>query len=476
MWEIEQLNADQLRTMFGVERGSLSTPGFPGSERDSEGEERWPADQVWQWVASRQPVAAAITPLRYWARGEAVYLQAREIPGGVAQDWSVHGVVLRVVWPTVEESASAAVAEAAANLAPRVPTVIKVRHDFGIWGPSLAVHDDAGIRLDDDEPVWPELALVLGGRAPYWPAGLREASSMLQWHPGIPPAEVAAAVEIDPAPVLRLAATLPTTDTAHAVLLELVQHVQYRASEYAEHTIQTVTEDPKVAAWVELAATSLPVPAPAELDDVVLRDGWLTVASRPDTLAHQSVVQALRYGHTAALPYTSAEYIDPTTGLGAEWAARLEPTSPYAGFEVLYGHLEPGGEDTITDYLTDPATDAPALRLASGKLLAAVPHRLPAVSPLAAVTLGTPIWVRLDDGTVHLAPRRDAPGISWGYKGSGTNTLALLIAQLLDDITAPAATNLRGGGAGLERLLQTNWADGTTLTRAELEAARTGKR
>jgi hypothetical protein len=53
MWEIEQLNADQLRTMFGVERGSLGTPGFPGSERDSEGEERWPADQVWQWVASR---------------------------------------------------------------------------------------------------------------------------------------------------------------------------------------------------------------------------------------------------------------------------------------------------------------------------------------------------------------------------------------------------------------------------------------
>ncbi|MCC3317816.1 MULTISPECIES: hypothetical protein [Nocardia] len=295
---------------------------------------------------------------------------------------------------------------------------------------------------------------------------------MLQWRPGIPPAEVAAAVEIDPAPVLRLAATLPATDTAHAVLLELVQHVQYRASEYAEHTIQTVTEDPKVAAWVELAATSLPVPAPAELGEVVLRDGWLTVAARTDTLAHQSVVQALRYGHTAALPYTSAEYIDPTTGLGAEWAARLEPTSPYAGFEVLYGHLEPGDEDTITDYLTDPATDAPALRLASGKLLAAVPHRLPAVSPLAEVTLGTPIWVRLDDGTVHLAPRRDAPGINWGYQGSGTNTLALLIAQLLDDITAPAATQLRGGGAGLERLLQTNWADGTTLTRAELEAAR----
>ncbi|MGV9836535.1 hypothetical protein ACWDUL_20435 [Nocardia niigatensis] len=69
------------------------------------------------------------------ARGEAVYQGAREIKHVVAQDWSVHGVMLRVVWPTVEASASGGVAAAALELAPAVSRVIKVRHDFGIRGP-----------------------------------------------------------------------------------------------------------------------------------------------------------------------------------------------------------------------------------------------------------------------------------------------------------------------------------------------------
>jgi hypothetical protein len=172
------------------------------------------------------------------------------------------------------------------------------------------------------------------------------------------------------------------------------------------------------------------------------------------------------------LPYTAAEYIDPATRLGAEWSARLQPISPYAGFEVLYDHLGADEYDTITGYLTDPATDAPAIRLASGNLLAAVPHRLPANSPLDAVTVGTPIWIRLADGNVHLAPRRDAPGISWGYAGSGTRSLALLLTRLLDDITSPAADQVHGGAAGLERLLQAPWPEGTTFTRPELDAAR----
>ncbi|MFI5782560.1 hypothetical protein [Nocardia sp. NPDC051570] len=72
-------------------------------------------------------------------------------------------------------------------------------------------------------------------------------------------------------------------------------------------------------------------------------------------------------------------------------------------------------------------------------------------------------------------PRRDAPGISWGYAGGGTSILVLLITRLLDDITAPAADDVSRGPAGLEKLLQTAWPDGTTFTRAELDAARTGQ-
>ncbi|MGX1762271.1 hypothetical protein ACWIG5_36130, partial [Streptomyces lydicus] len=409
------------------------------------------------------------------------YQRAREIPDAVVQDWSVHGVVLRVAWPKVAAFASGGVAAAAAQLAPRVPTVIKVGHDFGFRGPSLSVHEESGRRIDVKEPVWPELALVLGGRAPYWPYRLRDGAAMRRWRPGNPAVPVAAAVSVDaapdPVPLLRLATAVPATDTAHAALLALAQHSQHQASEGAARTVEMLTSDQNMAPWVDLAATSLQFPEPDDLDEVVLRDGWLSIAARTDTLAHEAVSQACKSRHSVWLPYTAAEYIDPTSTLGAEWAARLRPTSPYAGFEVLYDHLGADEQDTITSYLTDPATDAPAVGLASGKILAAVPHRLPASSPLAALTLSMPIWIRLADGTVHLAPRRDAPGISWGYAGGGTSALALLIARLLDDITAPAADTVRGGagGAGLEKLLQTASPDGTTFTRSELTAARTGQ-
>lgn len=472
MWEIDQLSEPELHAVFGADRRWLHTAGFPECEPDGDGVRRWPADQVWAWLAAQRPQAAAIMPLRYWPRGEAIYQGAREIKHGVAQEWSVHGVALRVVWPTVQASATGGIAAAAVELAPRVPRVIRVRHDFGFRGPSLSVHDESGRRIEGDKTVWPELALVLGGRAPYWSYRLRDLAAMQAWKPGAPPAVVSAAIEApDPAPLLRLATTLPTSDTAHAVLVNLAQSAQHRTNASVAHELEMITDDPNMAPWVDLAATNLQVAEPEDLDDVVLRDGWLTIAARTDTLAHQVVVEVLKSGHTAGMPYTAAEHIDPTTGLAREWAARLQPTSPYAGFEVLYNHLIPSEQDTITDHLTDPATDAPAVRLASGRLVAVVPHRLPTTSPLAAITLDTPVWVRLADDTVHLAPRRDYPGISWGYAGSGTNTLALLIARLLDDITAPAADGLHGGGPGLEKSLQ-RAADGTTFTRAELEAAR----
>jgi hypothetical protein len=475
VWEIDRLSEDQLREVFGAERRWLRAPGFPDSERDGDGVPRWWADQVWQWLAAGTPDSAAVVPLRYWRRGEAVYQGAREVTDGVVQDWLVCGVPLRVVWPTVPAAASARAVQAAPTLFPGVARVIKVRYDSGIHGPGLSLHDEAGRRVESGEPLWPELALVLGGRAPYWPLRLRDAAAMRRWRPGNPPVPVAAAIEApDPAPLLRLAAAIPATDTAHAVLMELAQSAHCRAGEDAARDVEDITTDPDVASWVELGATSLRFPEPPDLDEVVHRDGWLAVAARPDTLAHQAVVEVLKSGYTSGLPYTTAEYVDPTSALGSEWAARLLPASPYAGFEVLYARLTPDEEASVTDYLTDPATDAPVIRLASGLLLAAVPHRLPTTSPLAAATVDEPIWVRLADGTVHLAPRRDAPGISWGYAGSGTSTLALLLAQLLDDITAPAPDRFHGGGPGLEKLLTTDWPNGTTFTRADLETARSG--
>lgn len=475
MWEIDRLDAQQVREIFGADRRWFRATGFPASEPDDDGVQRWPADRVWAWLAAQQPEAAAVVPLRYWPRGDANYQRAQQIPKAIVQDWTIHGVTLRVVWPTVEASATGGTPAAAAHLAPRVPRVIMVRHDIGGHGPTLAVHDESGRTITVGETLWPELALVLGGRAPYWAYGLRDAEAMGRWRPGHPPIPVAASVSVhtapDPVPLLRLAAAIPASETAHAALTALAAHTQYQASVNPAHTLDTITANPAMAPWIDVAATSMPVPEPADLDEVVLRDGWLAITARLDTLAYQAVREARKSWHGQWLPYSAAEYIDPATRLGAEWAARLQPTSPYAGFEVLYDHLTDAEQDTITEYLTDPATDAPVLRLTSGALMAAVPHRLPVNSPLSELTVGDPIWIRLADDTVHLAPRRDSPGISSGYAGSGTSTLALLITQLLDDPTAPAAAQIHGGAPGLEKLLQTA-ADGTTFTRPELDNAR----
>src|SRR5690606_35239550 len=149
----------------------LCAPGFPSGERGKDGKRRWQADQVWQWLAAQDPDLAAGVHLKHWPRGKARYEGARAITDGVVQDWSVQGVVLRVLWPTVRALSTARVAAAAATLSPGVPRVINVRQDFGRRGPSLGVYDETGHMLEVDDPAWPHLALVLGGRAPYWPYG-----------------------------------------------------------------------------------------------------------------------------------------------------------------------------------------------------------------------------------------------------------------------------------------------------------------
>lgn len=386
----------------------------------------------------------------------------------------MQGVVLRVVWPTVAASDCGKLAAAATRLEPPVAQVLGVEHDFGMAGPSLARRDAGGDPIAGQDPLWPELALVLGGRTPYWPLLLRDPGAMRRWRPGDPPVAVTAATAgPDPVPALRLAAAIPADQTAHRVLAEFAGSIQRAAGEEAGIEIELATGDPERARWVELAATNLEVPDLGDLDEVVRRDGWLAITARPDPLAHQVVEQVLRTDHRRWLPFTTAAFVDPSRGRGAEWAGRLQPTRPSAGFEILLRRLRADEQDAITGYLIDPATDAPVIELASGLLWAGVPHRLPVTRPLAELILDTPIWIRLDDASLHLAPHRDGVGISWGYRGGGTSSLALLLTGILDDITTPAAEHVSGGDVGLEELLQNTPPDTTTvLTRAELDAAR----
>jgi hypothetical protein len=165
-------------------------------------------------------------------------------------------------------------------------------------------------------------------------------------------------------------------------------------------------------------------------------------------------------------PFSNPEEIDPTTEYGAEWSARLEPIERTAAFELI--------DSDQCDTLTDPETGAPVILKADGLLLAAIPQRLPATSPLAEVILDSPIWILTKDGGLYPAPKHSYFGLSWGYSGSGPGSLALLIHRLLNDVTARGADNIDGAPEGLEELTESTWPRGTVLTRAQLEAARDG--
>jgi hypothetical protein len=220
-------------------------------------------------------------------------------------------------------------------------------------------------------------------------------------------------------------------------------------------------------------ATPLAVPEVDEdaLDEPTRRAGWLDILARRDTLAVDVVRAALSWDGGSVLPFSKVTEIDPATSKYAEeWAARLEPAERTAAFEI------PGRRDRlVAEYLVDPETDAPVFRTDTGLLVAAVPQRLPAQSPLAEVVLGDPIWVRVQDGTLYIAPEHNYYGMAWGYSGSGPGTLALMLHRLLDDINAPAANDLAGAPDTLEEFTQIDWPDGTVFTREELLAAREGR-
>lgn len=179
MWEIEQLSQENLRQVIADPRW-IRMPDFLVGFADENDVQRRPADRVWAWLADKDPQAAAAVRLRHWPRGEAAYRHARPVAGAIVQDWTIHGVTLRLLWPTGRADATRRAVDEALALDPPAARVIMVRDNINADGPALSVYDAHGA-VDTDEPQWPELALVLGGRAPYWPVGLRDIAVMARW-------------------------------------------------------------------------------------------------------------------------------------------------------------------------------------------------------------------------------------------------------------------------------------------------------
>jgi hypothetical protein len=280
----------------------------------------------------------------------------------------------------------------------------------------------------------------------------------------------AVVASLDTQPLLELAALLDAGDPAAAVLSHLARKAMHQAADSAAGDIRIVGELPDTEC-AALAAWPVPVAEPGELDNTVRRAGWISILNRGDDLAARCVDEAIRWDGGKLFPYSRAEALDPTASKWVqEWAKRLQSSPRTAAFRLIDGDQE--GVP-----LVDPLTDAPVVSDGRGRLVAAVPQRLPASTPLSELILdrNDMIWVRTGDGTLWPAPCDAYWGISWGYSGNGPGTLTLLVQALLDDITAQAPAASQGGSELLEAFFEQKLRAGMVLTRAQLQAVLAGR-
>ncbi|MDQ8707572.1 hypothetical protein RCO28_34640 [Streptomyces sp. LHD-70] len=337
----------------------------------------------------------------------------------------------------------------------------------GINGPNIEAVDAAG--PDQHYGInWRELERVLGMPAPYWHWNLRDPELMMNWRPGAPQQHVPVVVVPDPAPLLRLAAEEPDGSHAAIAALSLAREAMWDTAEDAHREITEHVDTMDAPDSIAVAARPLLPHRPEPVAEEILRDGWRTILSRTDILAAQCAQVADIHGASRFFPGLHKVTVDLGCEQATTWASRLLPsprTALAAPLDVAEG-----------DFLVDPLTDMPAVRIGGGTIETVAPQRLPAHSPLAALTIGRgSVWVTCEDGTVFVAPQV-ASGYTYGYAGGGPTALARLIDLLLKDITNPAPGHTaQRPPAGLGYATEVGWKGRTppfTLTRAELEALR----
>jgi len=357
------------------------------------------------------------------------------------------------------------------RLAPDAAALAVVESDYNIpHGPSLEAVDAAS--RETYGTTWPRLARLLGSPAPYWHATVRDPELMTAWKPGTRTLEVPAVVVPDPGPLLRLAAQEPDGSHAAVAALDTVRRTVWSAAQDCRNQMAQYVDTSEDIASIAVAARPLVPPQPPTVAEEILRDGWRSILTRTDTLAAECARLGKVLGATQYFTGSCNVTVDLASCEQARrWAARLKPSPRTALATYL-------GDDREQDILVDPVTDMPAARTGEQTIETVAPQRLPAHSPLAALTIGRgSVWVTTQDDTVFLAPQLGG-NYTYGYAGGGPMALARLIGLLLDDITQTAPES--GGhrpAAGLRRAVQEDWKERPapfTLTRTELEALRDG--
>ncbi|MFD0636390.1 hypothetical protein ACFQ9X_37285 [Catenulispora yoronensis] len=345
----------------------------------------------------------------------------------------------------------------------------------GLYGPRLLCVDaeDAGRSYLAD---WRELARILGQDVPWWPQAMRRPQHMARWVPGAEAAVYETATEEDVAALLDLADSEPPESPARLAALALAANWRYHAVIGADSQFRTVGRARRPTGMT-MAARPIKrgYDAYRDVPEEVLRVGWARILDRDDHLAWVCARQAsVMYGGDV-FPYGGAFSVSrPEAPAAAEWIRRLVATTPTAAAAYF-------GESQITEVFTDPVTGLPVVAKPNNYLEATSPiayhgfaaRRLPTTSPLAELVLDEVIWIRTQDGVLYPAPRRPDTQLGFGYDGTGSLALAILIDKLLDDIGAEAPDVMQDSASiGLQHGLYGHWPAGAVLGRTQLLLAR----
>ncbi|GAA2455777.1 hypothetical protein GCM10010191_88790 [Actinomadura vinacea] len=475
----DQLGTSDIARLLGVSRPRVwqlrKDPTFPESAgRDEQGREYWYESQILRWAATTKRDLAARAPLLFRpASGQgAYYLGTSMVDGYVILNWdSELGRICFLYRPRGMEAGR--IVHALNKLLPKTGADAMVGMDAGFhdaWGPELRAVDKAHPDRHY-HPRWTDLAQLLGMPVPYWPSGLTIPREMARWRPGSPPLVLPPRhPALDTGPLLRLVSDSPDGSTVAAAALELARAIDAQAAMGARSDIDLLDEAHDREA-ITLAATLLQVEEAPDVEEYWLRDGWAQILKRTDRLAEDCVDLALRWNSGRYFPFSTPNHLDPERSAeAAEFISRLQPAERTAAAQVF-------DDWTTAGYWTDPATDLPVITTPEGEAWAATPQRLPAQSPLHTVILrDQQVWIRTSDGTLYLAPE-DGDGLTWGYRGNGPTTLAMLLNRLLEDINAPAVRSLREEqpNPGLLRMAERVPQDeGGVFTRDQLISARNG--
>ncbi|MFD8825710.1 hypothetical protein ACFV1C_25580 [Streptomyces sp. NPDC059605] len=489
---MEKLTAAQLKEVFGLSEEAWLCLADDiieplDDEAFADGPKRWSGYAFAWWLASAHPELAGGGPLllRPAPLVESRYLggEYRDADDGTdvraeyfVGRWSTREGVIAIVFPCDGVPDARSLLEVHTDTA----GLVVVEHFYGLDGPQLQAVDRGRPELVY-HPSWSGLAAHVGGPVPWWPSALRRRAHLTEWTPGDAPVPVDVATYPSWEPLYELARQEPEGSPVRRACFTIGHRIRTSAAEHASWEMENLRS------WATGPGDSMVHPAVPNMSDTDLEElatdavvgaGLAELCGRTDDLAVECL-EHVSLWNSEDLPYGGTFQVIRTdvTRVAAEWINRLRDVPPTALHRVWAESYETVGT------FVDPVTGSPVVAV-KGKTLSRrgseityigrAPKRLPEGAVLKEVVLDDPVWVRTDDGVLYPAPVMDAPGLSWGYDGSGPLTLAQCIGRLLDDGGAHAVTygDDRKDEPGLGRCFRIKHKRGTRLTRSDLVQAR----